>query len=293
MSDAVSAQQRTAHRAAVFRRWAFILPALLWTAAFFVVPLLIMGVYSFWQRVGTRLVTDLTLVNYDTFFERTYFVGSLLNSLEVTVITTIVSVVLAYPLAYILAYQVPRQWQRVALLVAIVPFWTSYVVRSYSWLLVLAKGGVVNGALMSLGIIDEPLVLTHHRGATIVGFVHFFTMMLTLTIYANLVQISPNYSLAASDLGASRLQTFLRITLPLSLPGVMVGAYLTFVLAIGDYATPQILGGFSELLMPQAIILQVQRHADFPMAAAMSMVLMVVVTLVFAACARWLKMDRV
>ena len=102
---------------------------------------------------------------------------------EVTVITTIVSVVLAYPLAYILAYQVPRQWQRVALLVAIVPFWTSYVVRSYSWLLVLAKGGVVNGALMSLGIIDEPLVLTHHRGATIVGFVHFFTMMLTLTIY--------------------------------------------------------------------------------------------------------------
>ena len=293
MSDVVSTQQRPAHRAAVFRPWAFILPALLWTAAFFVVPLLIMGVYSFWQRVGTRLVTDFTLVNYDTFFERTYFVRSLLNSLEVTVITTIVSVVLAYPLAYILAYQVPRKWQRVALLLAIVPFWTSYVVRSYSWLLVLAEGGVVNGALMSLGIVDEPLVMTHHRGSTIVGFVHFFTMLLTLTIYANLIQISPNYRLAASDLGASRLQTFLRITLPLSLPGVMVGAFFTFVLAIGDYATPQILGGFSELLMPQAIIMQVQRHANFPMATAMSMVLMVVVTLVFVACVRWLKMERV
>ena len=144
-----------------------------------------------------------------------------------------------------------------------------------------------------LGFIDEPLTMGYNRGATILGFVHFFTMLLTLTIYANLVQIKKSYRLAAADLGASPLQVFLRITLPLSLPGVAVGAFLTFVIAIGDYITPQILGGGKELLLPQAIMLQVTRAADFPMASAMSMTLMVVVTVTYLVFARYLKMERV
>jgi spermidine/putrescine transport system permease protein len=117
-------------------------------------------------------------------------------------------------------------------------------------------------------------------------------MLLTLTIYANLAQIRESYRRAAADLGASPLQVFTRITLPLSLPGVAVGAFLTFVLAIGDYVTPQILGGSKELLLPQAIMLQVGRTADFPLASAMSMVLMAVVTIAYLLFARHLKMDR-
>ena len=147
--------------------------------------------------------------------------------------------------------------------------------------------------LVSLGLISEAMSFANSNGATVLGFVHFFTMLLTLTIYANLVQISPNYRRAAEDLGASRLQSFIHVVLPLSLPGVMIGAFITFVLAIGDYITPQILGGNRELVMPQAILLQVQRRADFPMASAMSLVLMLVVSAVFLASARWLKMDRV
>ncbi len=201
------------------------------------------------------------------------------------------SVLLAYPLAWILAYRVPPRWQRAALLLAILPFWTSYLVRSYSWLLVLAPEGVVLSALRSVGL-DPGLQLVSNRTGTVIGFVHFFTMLLTLTIYASLVQIPASYLRAAADLGASAWQAFWRVTLPLSLPGVAVGAFLTFVLAIGDYITPQILGGNRELLMPQAIMLQIGRQADFPMAAALSLILMLVVSLAYLACARWLRLER-
>jgi spermidine/putrescine transport system permease protein len=275
------------------RAWGLLLPALLWTAAFFLVPLLIMALYSLWQRSGTRLVTDFTLANYESFFAKGFLLQSLVNSLEVTLIVTLVSVLLAYPLAYILAERVPRRWQRLALLLAILPFWTSYVVRSYSWLLVLSEGGILSNWLLDLGITETPVSFANNRGATVVGFVHFFVMLLTLTIYANLVQLSPSYRKAAADLGAGPVRTFLHVTLPLTLPGIMVGAFLTFVLCIGDYITPQILGGNRELLLPQTIMLQIGRRSDFPMAAALAMVLMAVVSLVYLACARWLKIDRV
>jgi len=147
-------------------------------------------------------------------------------------------------------------------------------------------------ALLAIHLIEEPLQLNYRRGATVLGFVHFFTMLLTLTIYANLVQINPSYRAAAADLGASRLQVFLRITLPLTVPGIMVGAFLTFVITMGDFITPQILGGASELLLPQSIILQIQRAADFPMASAMSVLLMLSVTVAYFVLARWLRLDR-
>jgi spermidine/putrescine transport system permease protein len=148
----------------------------------------------------------------------------------------------------------------------------------------------VLGTLRSLGI-DPGIQLASNRTGTVIGFVHFFTMLLTLTIYASLVQIPASYLRAAADLGASAWQAFWRVTLPLSLPGVVVGAFLTFVLAIGDYITPQILGGNRELLMPQAIMLQVGRQADFPMAAALSLILMLVVGLAYVVCARWLRLS--
>ena len=273
-------------------KWA-VLPALIGTAIFFVVPLGVMLLWSFWQRVAGKLDKTLSLANYERFFGRDYMVEGLTNSIEVALITTAVSIAIAYPLAYIIAYRIPERWQRFAVILAVLPFWTSYVIRSYSWLLILSERGIINGALIGLGIIDEPLEMGYNRGATVLGFVHFFAMLLTLTIYANLVQIKKSYRLAAADLGASPVQVFFRITLPLSLPGVAVGAFLTFVIAIGDYITPQILGGGQELLLPQAIMLQVSRAADFPMASAMSMTLMVVVTVTYLVFAKYLKMERV
>ena len=240
-----------------------------------------------------KLVRSASLGNYEKFFDKTYFIGSLINSIEVTVIVTVISVLLAYPLAWILAERVPRRWQRMALILAILPFWTSYVVRSYSWLLVLSEGGIISNFLLDMGITADPVSFANNRGATVVGFVHFFVMLLTLTIYANLVQLPPSYRKAAADLGAGPAQSFIHVILPLTLPGIMVGAFLTFVLCIGDYITPQILGGNRELLLPQTMMLQISRRSDFPMASALAMVLMVVISVVYIACARWLKLDRV
>ena len=248
---------------------------------------------SFWQRSRGRLEATWTLDNYEKFFAREYLIDALFNSIEVTSITTVISVLVAYPLAYILARAVPVRWQRIILLLAILPFWTAYVVRSYSWLLVLSDNGVVNSALLATGVIGEPLTLAYTRGATILGFVHFFTMLLTLTIYSSLIQIPRSYGDAAADLGASGVQVFLKITLPLSVPGIAVGAFLTFVISIGDYITPQILGGNTEVLIPQAVMLQVARAANFPMASVMSVTLTIVVTCVYLASARYLKMDRI
>ncbi len=268
--------------------WASVTPALGWTLAFFVLPLLAMVAISFFPRDGSGF----SLAAYQQFLTSPSYYFALVNSLEVTVLVTIISIVLAYPFAWILADVVPPRWQRLALMLAVLPFWTSYVVRSYSWLLVLSERGVINSALVNLGILGLPVQLANTRLATVIGFVHFFVMLLTLTIYANLKQLSPNYRKAAYDLGATPLQSFIHVILPLTLPGIMVGAFLTFVLAIGDYITPQILGGNNELLMPQLIMMQIGRRGDFTSASALSLILMLVVTLAYVLCARWLKVER-
>ena len=273
--------------------WGLLAPALIWTGAFFILPFLAMLTLSFAHMDGREVVRGFDPGNYLRIFTDPTMLGALWNSLEITVVVTVISVVLAYPLAAIIAFRVPARWQRLALLMAVMPFWTSYVVRSYSWLLVLGQNGVVNKALLGLGVIAEPLEIASSRAATVIGFVHFFVMLLTLTIYANLIQLSPNYARAAQDLGANRWQTFTHVILPLTLPGVVTGAFLTFVLCIGDYITPQILGGNTELTLPQLIMLQLGRSGNFPLASALSVVLMAVVTLAYFASSRWLRLDRV
>ncbi|MDE0045244.1 MAG: ABC transporter permease [bacterium] len=273
-------------------RWA-VYPALVYSLVFFAMPFLVMVAVSFWQRLRGRLEATWTLANYEKLVSKDYLLEALVNSVEVTVLTTAVSVLIAYPLAYVLAYRVSARWQKILLVGAIIPFWTAYVVRAYAWLIVLSENGIVNAGLLSLGIIDLPLDLAYTRGATVLGFVHFFTMLLTLTIFASLIQIPEHYRMAASDLGASPIRVFLVITLPLSLPGVAVGAFLTFVITIGDYITPQILGGNTEVLIPQAIMLQIARAANFPMASVMSVSLMLVILAVYLASARYLRMDRI
>ncbi len=178
-----------------WRTFLLVGPAAIFTVLFFLVPLAAMALASF--TAGGALSLD----NYRHFLTQPSYVKALVNSLEVTLIVTAVSVVVAYPLAWVLAERVPERWQRAALMLTILPFWTSYVVRSYSWLLLLAERGVVNRALLATGLLDQPLQLANTRTATIIGFVHFFIMLLTLTIYSNFRQLSPSYRKAAADLG--------------------------------------------------------------------------------------------
>jgi spermidine/putrescine transport system permease protein len=270
------------------RALALVAPAALWTAVFFVAPFVAMALVSLRPLPLPGEAAAWGLGAYAGFLAQPALVGALRASLEITAVVTVVSVLLAYPLAWLIAEEVPERWRRAALALAVIPFWTSYVVRSYAWSLVLAKGGVLNDALAAVGL--GPLGLANSRAATVIGFVHFFTMLLTLTIYASLVQLPPSLRRAAADLGAGRWATFRHVVLPLTMPGVAAGAFLTFALCIGDYVTPQILGGGSELTLPQAIMMQLGRRADLPTAAALSLALMAAVTLAWLACARWLRL---
>jgi len=267
-------------------------PAALWTVAFFLLPTLSILWLSLYEMKGGKVGEAMSLANYRRFAEQGYFWQSLVNSLVLTGLVTVISLALAYPLAATIAFQVPPHLQRLCLMLAVLPFWTSYVVRSYAWLLVLAPNGVVNQTLMAFGLTDGPLPLSFNRAATVMAFVHFFTMLATLTIYASLSRINPRLMLAARDLGASGVQVFLRIVLPLSVPGLAAAAFLIVVVVMGDYVTPQILGGNNDLVLPQTIMMQIQRRGDVPMAAALSVVMMVVVAAASLILARLLTAER-
>ena len=286
-----SAESRAQARA---RRsgFAFTLPAVGWILLFFAAPLVIMAVYSLMPLDSAGRPGPISLDGYRAFLREGAYTAALWNSILTTLVVVIASMLLAYPFAYGIAYLVPRRWQRLALAFAILPFWTSYVVRSYAWLLALSPVGVINHLLLWLGVIQHPILFAYNPQATELGFVHFFIMLNALTIYANLVQINPHYALAARDLGASPWRCFLFITLPLSIPGIAVGAFLTIVLCIGDFVTPQILGGFRELLLPQVVMMQIQRQLNLPMASVMSLVLTMVVALAYLGLQRWLRMAR-
>jgi spermidine/putrescine transport system permease protein len=277
----VSSNEARAATQARLAGFGFTLPAVAWILLFFGAPLVIMAVYSLLPLTADGSPSHLSLKAYSDFFNQPAYVQAIWNSAITTAIVVVVSLLLAYPFAYVLAYKVPKRWQRFALACAILPFWTSYVVRSYAWLLVLAPTGIINWVLINLHLIEKPLVLAYNPNATVLGFVHFFIMLNALTIYANLVQINPRYVLAAQDLGASAWRSFLADTLPLSVTGMAVGAFLTVVLCIGDFITPQILGGNKELLLPQVIMMQIQRQLDLPMASVMSLVLTVIVAVVY------------
>ena len=268
------------------RALALLAPATLWTVLFFALPFGVMAALSL-RRSGTA---GWSLGNYAEFLGNPEYIGAFLNSLEITVTVTVLSVLLAYPLAWIIAEEIPARYRRLALALAVLPFWTSYVVRSYAWSLVMAKQGVLNEAITSLGL--PALALGNSRAAVVIGFTHFFTMLLVLTIYASLVQLPPNLRRAASDLGAGPVAIFRHVIWPLTLPGVAVGAFLTFALCIGDYVTPQILGGGNDLALPQLVMLQIGRSADLPMASALSILLMLAVTLAYLVLARSMRTVR-
>ena len=292
MTTSISTNEQRAASQARAAGFGFTLPAVAWIVLFFGAPLVIMGAMSLLPLTGDGSPAHWSLKAYRDFFAQPAYVEAIWNSVVTTAMVVVFSLLLAYPFAYVLAYKVPKRWQRFALACAILPFWTSYVVRSYAWLLVLAPTGIVNWVLVNLHLIQRPIILAYNPGATVLGFVHFFIMLNALTIYANLVQINPRYALAAQDLGASAWRSFLAVTLPLSIPGMAVGAFLTVVLCIGDFITPQILGGGKELLLPQVILMQIQRQLDLPMASVMSLVLTVIVAVVYLLMQKQMRMAR-
>jgi spermidine/putrescine transport system permease protein len=244
------------------------------TALLFI-PYVLLLVHSFWRLRGGAISHELTLENYQRLFGTELYPTTILFSAGIALRVTLFSLLLAFPLAYLLAFKVKRHKQLMYMAV-IIPLWVSYLVRAYAWKIILGQSGILNGLLQSLGVIHEPLTfLLYSRWAVILALTHIYTPFTLMPIYAVLEAIPPALKEASQDLYASRWQTFRRIVLPLSLPGVLAGSTFAFVLSMGDFLAPQLLGGNDSALMVSNLVWSLFGVAyNWPLGAAVSVIVL-------------------
>lgn len=254
-------------------------PVTFWLVLFFVFPLLFILVISFATRgIYGGVEYTFTLENFTRFFDKLYL-KILWDSLVIAGFTTVFCLVFGYPFAYIIARS-PKKYRGMLLMLVMVPFWTNSLVRTYAWIVLLRTEGVINMILMKLGIIAEPLAMLYNQGAVMVGLVYTLFPFMILPLYASIEQLDKSYLEAASDLGAKPWQAFTKITLPLTMPGIVAGSLLTFIPTLGLFFIPDLMGGSKSLLIGNLIKNQFLTARDWPFGSAASMILMVL-TLVF------------
>ncbi|WP_173932641.1 ABC transporter permease [Chelativorans sp. Marseille-P2723] len=261
-----------------------LLPAVLFLTGGFVFPLIKLFTLSLESEGGT-LSAYREIIGSEVF--RAVFVQTLILAVTVTVI----SVLLAYPAAYLLS-RLKDGWLTLAIYCVLVPFWISVLVRTFSWMLLLERNGPVNSTLMWLGVTDQPLKLLFNDLAVHLGMIHVLLPYAVLPIYASLLKLDPRLLQASNGLGASGLQTFLRVTLPLTAAGVAAGATFVFLLSLGFYITPMLLGGFHNLTVAMLIDNFVNERLVWPLAAAASFILLFIILVILAVAARFLSIGQ-
>ncbi len=272
-----------------------------WIAAFFLAPMLLVAKISLSRSVLARppyeprfRLTDtlaefwakaqtLTLENYRALFTDSLYVDAYISSLLIAAVSTLATLLVAYPFALAIARS-SRAWRPFLIGLAVAPFWTSFLIRVYAWIALLKDEGLINNALMALGLIDAPLQMFATTGAVIVGIVYSYLPFMLLPIYAALEQQDPTLREAAADLGATPAQVFLRVTLPLSREGVIAGALLVFIPAVGEFVIPDLLGGSDTLMIGRTLWNDFFANHDWPAACAAAITL---VTLLMAPLLWW------
>jgi len=270
------------------RAWSLLGPGMLWLVLFFLVPLLIMAAYSLMPR-GTYggVQPGFTLQHYRRFFDPLYL-AILQRTLVWSLVCTAVCLLLGYPVAYLVARA--GRWRAALLFLVVLPFWTSFLVRTFAMIFLLRDSGLVNTVLLRLGLIDAPLTLLYTPFAVLLGLVYGFLPFMILPIYASLEKLDPTLLEAAETLGATPLAVFRRITLPLSLPGVVAGCFLVFIPAMGSFLTSDLLGGAKQLMIGNLIQNQFAAARNWPFGSAASFV---VTALVLVAVTVYLRVrDR-
>jgi spermidine/putrescine transport system permease protein len=243
-------------------------------------PLALLALYSFWSQYGLTLDTRFTLDQYTHAFGRVSYRSLFYRSLGISSIVTIVTVGLAYPMAYFVAFRVEKS-KFIWLILLTIPFWTSYLLRVFAWKVILGYNGVINSGLMSLGIIHEPLqFLLYNPTAVVVTLAHAWAAFAILPIYVSLEKIDRSLLEAAADLGDGAVRRFMRITLPLSLPGVLGAAVLIFVPTTGDYVTPSLVGGAKGVMIANVIEVMFDKIGNWPLGAALAMASMAMVAII-------------
>jgi putrescine transport system permease protein len=260
-----------------------------WLGLFFLVPFLIIVKISLsqtriaippfqplwqWAKTG-QLHIQIYFQAYTKLFTDPFYGAALLNSLLLATIATLICLVLGYMMAYAISRTSPR-WRTLFMLLIILPFWTSYLIRVYAWIGLLNPQGVFNKILLTLGWIDTPLLLIYNSFSVTLGLVYCYLPFMILPIYATLLKINPVYLEAAHDLGCRPWRAFWTLTVPLSMPGIIAGCILVFIPAVGEYVIPELLGGSKSLMLGRVIWMEFFNNRDWPMACALTVVMLTI-----------------
>jgi putrescine transport system permease protein len=271
----------------------------LWLAIFFLLPFLIVLKISLSEPVlgqppympltswldDATLQLRLNLGNFALVGEDPLYLDAFLNSLKIAFASTVMCLLLGYPMAYTIATATER-WRHILLMMIILPFWTSFLIRVYAWIGILKPQGILNDLLLSLGLIAKPLAILHTPVAVYIGIVYSYLPFMVLPLYANLARLDLTLLEAAADLGARPMKSFLRITLPLSMPGIIAGSMLVFIPAVGEFVIPDLLGGPDSLMVGKLMWTEFFSNKDWPLASALALVMLIVLVVPFIALQR-------
>jgi spermidine/putrescine transport system permease protein len=251
-------------------------PGLLWLVLFFALPLVIIVIYSFMTNDALgRVVYQPTLDNYITIFTQSLYINAYWRSIWTSVLTTVICLLLGYPLALFIARS-PQQWRMPLLMLILIPFWTNFLVRIYAWQIILANNGLLNGLLEFIGI--GRLSLINNEGATLIGLIYGELPFMVLPLYAAIDRFDFTLMEAAADLGASKVQAFLRIMLPMTMPGIVAGSVLVFIPTLGQFVVSELLGGAKVDYLGNLIqrLFLRANPINWPLGSAMAVLMMIV-----------------
>ncbi|MDD3518902.1 MAG: ABC transporter permease subunit [Chromatiales bacterium] len=259
-----------------------------WLALFLLVPFLIVFKISLAEAMlasppfsplvnwteDMALQLRLQLSNYAILWQDPIYLDAYWNSLKVAAVSTLVCLLVGYPMALGIA-RAPGNWRMVLLLLVILPFWTSFLIRVYAWIGLLQGNGLVNQVLLAFGLIDTPLALLHSNFAVYLGIVYSYLPFMVLPLYATLMRLDDTLLEAAADLGCRPWKAFLTVTLPLSMPGVIAGSLLVFIPAVGEFVIPDLLGGPDSLMIGKVLWSEFFSNRDWPVASAVAVAMLV------------------
>lgn len=275
------------------RPWLLLGPTLTAVILLLVIPVCFIVVYSFWLRtaIGTE-EPGFHLDNWQRVFTDPFYRHILIQTIRIAAVSTLLCIVFGYVPAYFIA-KAGRRYKLLLILLLMLPFWISYIIRTMSWINILGVSGALNSLLMTIGLIDEPLRMLYNEATVVAGLVHFLLPFMVLNIYVSLDGIDSNLTDAARSLGCNGWQAFREVTLPLSMPGLAAGSLLCFVLAAGTYITPMILGGPRNAMFANLVFESIITHLNWPMGSALSLVLLMLLGAVVMAYTRYLGIDQI
>ena len=262
------------------------LPYLVMVTALIVIPVGWLFYLSFIGRVGS-----LSFENYERMMKSKAYIRIFLTTFKISILTTIICAAIGYPLAYFMS-QLSRKWANICMIGVLIPFWTSLLVRTYAWLVLLQKKGLLNNMAIEMGLISEPIKIVHNTTGTLIGMVHIMLPFLILPLYANMRAIDKDALKAASSLGATPTRAFWTVFFPLSLPGLLAGLLIVFVLCLGFYVTPAILGGGRVIMAAMKISSNIELYFSWGAASALGVVLLVVTGIILFIASKLVSMDQ-